>query len=143
MFVTVDVYYGESEQATLIPLSALYENPGTGATGVFVSESELNQEAVGSMSNGQGISLTNPVSFEFIPVEILARGRMRAGITGIEPDKWVVTIGQELLGTESAMARVRPVHWEWVHELQNLQRQDLLREVMQQQQAAIDSVVFE
>lgn len=34
MFVTVDVFYGESEQATLVPLSALYENPSTENTGV-------------------------------------------------------------------------------------------------------------
>lgn len=133
MFVTVDVYYGESEQATLIPLSALYENPATGATGVYISQSSLDQEPIG-VSNGG--SLTGPVSFEFVEVEILARGRMQAGISGIEPEKWVVTIGQELLGAESAMARVRPVKWEWVQHLQNLQRQDLLREVMQRQQEA-------
>lgn len=33
MFVTVDIFYGESENATLVPLSALYENPGSGETG--------------------------------------------------------------------------------------------------------------
>jgi RND family efflux transporter MFP subunit len=143
MFVTVDVYYGESRQATLIPLSALYENPGTGAMGVFVSSSDLNQETIGGMNDGQGqgVSLTAPVPFKFVPVEILARGRMRAGITGIEPEQWVVTIGHELLGTDSASARVRPVRWEWVHELQNLQRQDLLREVMQEQQEATKDTV--
>ncbi len=37
MFVTVDIFYGESEQATIVPLSALYENPATGITGVYVS----------------------------------------------------------------------------------------------------------
>ncbi len=46
MFVTVDVFYGESEQATLVPLSALYELPTTGATGVFVTEVAVDREAL-------------------------------------------------------------------------------------------------
>ena len=37
MFVEVDVAYGESRQATIIPLSAIYENPTTGARGVYVA----------------------------------------------------------------------------------------------------------
>ena len=37
MFVTVDVFYGESEQATLVPLSALYDNPTSGETGAYIT----------------------------------------------------------------------------------------------------------
>jgi multidrug efflux pump subunit AcrA (membrane-fusion protein) len=136
MFVTVDVYYGESEQATLVPLSALYENPGTGATGVYVCQDSLRAEPVSTMSDGRTVSLTNPVPFKFVPIEVIAQGRMNAGVSGVAPGSWVVTIGHSLLDTESATARVRPVHWEWVEQLQNLQREDLLREVLKRQQEA-------
>ncbi len=136
MFVTVDVFYGESEQATLIPLSALYENPSTGGTGVYVCQDSLRGESVNVMSDGQTASLTNPVSFKFVPVEVIAQGRMSAGVTGVAPGSWVVTIGHSLLDTESATARVRPVHWEWVEQLQNLQREDLLQEVLKRQHEA-------
>jgi HlyD family secretion protein len=136
MFVTVDIYYGESEQATLVPLSALYENPGTGATGLYVSEDSLQYEPVGS-STGENMVLTDPVSFKFIPVEVLAKGRMVAGIDGIDPGSWVVTIGQDLLGPDTGAARVRPVSWSWVEQLQSLQREDLLQEVMERQRAAM------
>ena len=36
MFVTVDVLYGESDRATLVPAAALWENPRTGVQGMFV-----------------------------------------------------------------------------------------------------------
>jgi len=133
MFVTVDVFYGESEQTTLIPLSALYENPLSGATGVYVSTDTLNRIPVEPLKEGGTGSLTDPLPFEFVPVEVVARGRMSAGIIGIEPGKWVATIGQDLLGGESGQARVRPVDWTWVEHLQNLQREDLLKELMQKQ----------
>jgi RND family efflux transporter MFP subunit len=136
MFVTVDIYYGESEQATLVPLSALYENPSSGVTGVFVSSDTLNREPVGAgtLGSDQAVPLTDPVLFEFVPVEVLAKGRMQAGIDGVEPGKWIVTLGQDLFGADSGTARVRPVKWEWVELLQNLQRQDLLQEIMERQQ---------
>jgi multidrug efflux pump subunit AcrA (membrane-fusion protein) len=143
MFVTVDIHYGESEQATLIPLSALYENPNTGETGVYVSEDTLNQEAVSvsSQNSGEGIALTNPISFEFVPVDIVARGRMQAGVRGVESGDWVITLGQNLFGGDSGSARVRPVEWGWVEQLQSLQRQDLMREIMREQQAAVGDTI--
>ena len=61
---------------------------------------------------------------------------MPAGIRGIEPESWVVTIGQDLFGGEAGTARVRPIDWERVEYLQNLQREDLLQEVMQKGQVA-------
>jgi RND family efflux transporter MFP subunit len=144
MFVTVDVHYGESEQATLIPLSALYENPVTGGIGVYVCRDSLRREAVNIMSDGQTASLTDPVAFKFVPVEVIAQGRMSVGVAGVSPGSWVVTIGHSLLDTESAIARVRPVHWEWVEQLQNLQREDLLQEVLKRQHdAGSDTVLSE
>jgi HlyD family secretion protein len=136
MFVTVDVRYGESEKATLIPLSALYDNPVTGVTGVYVCRDSLKNELISGWASDKTIKLSNPVSFEFVPIEVIAKGRMQAGIRGVEPGQWVVTLGQNLLGGESGNARVRPVNWDWVEQLQSLQRQDLLKEVMKQQQEA-------
>jgi len=138
MFVPVDIYYGESEQATLIPLSALYEHPATGVTGVYVSQVSLDREpvSIGEMNGGQSVPLTDPVPFEFVPVDVIAKGRMEAGIRGVEPDKWVVTLGQNLLAGESGNARVRPLKWSRVEQLQLLQRQDLMEEVIKRQQEA-------
>ncbi|UCG61622.1 MAG: efflux RND transporter periplasmic adaptor subunit [Candidatus Zixiibacteriota bacterium] len=133
MFVTVDIYHGESEKATLVPLSALYDNPLTGATGVYVSRDTLNRIPVEPTDIGRASSLTEPIPFEFVPVEVVAKGRMSAGIRGIEPGSWVVTLGQDLLGGESGDAKVRPVDWNWVEHLQNLQREDLLQEIIQDQ----------
>ncbi|MFZ0389299.1 MAG: efflux RND transporter periplasmic adaptor subunit [Calditrichia bacterium] len=140
MFVTVDVFYGESEEATLVPLSALYENPSTGTVGVYISRETLNREPVGAVNPDQPVNLTDPVPFEFKEVEVVAKGCMEAGVRDIEPGNWVVTLGQELLGAGSGVARVRPVKWNWVEQLQKLQRQDLLEEIMQRQQAASDTI---
>jgi multidrug efflux pump subunit AcrA (membrane-fusion protein) len=140
MFVTVDIFYGESEQATLVPLSALYENPITGATGVYVSNAVLDREPVGKLSSDQSIAFTDPVTFEFVAVDVIAKGRMEAGIRGVNEDDWVVTLGQNLLGGESGTARVRPVRWDWVEELQNLQRDDLMQDLIERQQAVNDTI---
>jgi HlyD family secretion protein len=137
MFVTVDVYYGESEQATIVPLSALYENPATGTTGVFVSSNKMLGEPISSSTVKGAIAVTKPVPFEFIEVDVLARGRMEAGINGVQPDDWVVTLGQNLLGSDSASARVHMVEWSYVEHLQNLQSQDLLKDIMDQQQGFV------
>ena len=137
MFVTVDVYYGESEQATLVPLSALYENPGTGVTGIYVTNDSLSGEAVDVQGGEDPISFTAPAVFEFVPVNVIARGRTVAGITGVEPGKWIITLGQDLLGGKPGEARVRKVDWKWVERLQHLQREDLLEEFMKRQQEAM------
>jgi RND family efflux transporter MFP subunit len=135
MFVTVDIYYGESEQATLVPLSALYENPVTGGTGVYVARDTLDRIPSEPLEISSGGNLTEPVPFEFVQVDVIAKGRMSAGIGGVDQGAWVVTIGQDLFGGQPGQARVRPVPWSRVEELQNLQREDLLQEVMQKQQA--------
>ena len=134
MFVTVEIFYGESEQATLVPLSALWENPATASVGVYVSVDSLVGEPMALVDDTHGGALTNPASFRFVPVEIVARGRMNAGVRGIGPGAWVVTIGQDLLGEDTARARVRRVKWERVEQQQELQREDLLEKVIQRQE---------
>jgi HlyD family secretion protein len=137
MFVTVDIFYGESESATLVPLSALYENPVSGVTGVYKTDDPLDKEPVAMMKDDKKMYLTDPVKFEFVPVEVLARGRMNAGIRGVDPDTWVITIGQDLLNGEGGDARVRKVDWSWVENLQNLQRQDLMLEIINKRQEGL------
>ena len=135
MFVTVDIFYGESEEATLVPLSALYENPLSGQTGVYITRAISDRE-VADIS-----VLTDPKQFEFIPVEVVARGRMEAGIRGINPGEWVITLGQYLLGGEAGQARVRPVKWAWVEKLQKLQREDLMQDMLKKLSSEPDSTI--
>jgi len=141
MFVTVDIFYGESEQATLVPLSALYEDPATGVAGVYITEATLNREPVVSVKTDNSVPLSDPVDFKFVPVDVIAKGRMEAGIRGIDSGKWVITLGQNLLGGEEGKARVRPVNWTWVERLQKLQREDLMEGlVKRQREVASDTV---
>lgn len=133
MFVPVDILYGESEQATLIPKSALYTNPATGQTGVYVASSIGSevQPVMDGESDELGL-MTEPVQMTFKEIEILATGRMDVGVTGVSSSDWVVTVGQNLLSRGKKQARVRTVTWERVLALQNLQREDLLNQVLEQ-----------
>ena len=138
MFVTADVFYGESQMATLVPRSALYENPDTGVEGVYVATS-LGLETQPEEPGEDGTApLTPPTPTRFQPVEVLAEGDQLVGLSGVEPDAWVVVVGQHLLSNQAqdgpAEARVRPASWERIAELQSLQRQDLLRQFMEKQQ---------
>lgn len=131
MFVTVDVLYGETEQATLVPASALWEDPRTGARGVYVVDGR-------GLAEGVPASLDvpeQPRGVELRPVEVLAEGRATVGVTGVQPGEWVVIVGQHLLARDGeATARVRPTSWERVLELQGLQREDLLQRFLDRQQ---------
>ena len=147
MFVNVAVSYGESQQATLVPTSALYENPNTGMQGVYVAPSlgeELQVPPRNTSEDGMG-PLVGPVPMQFRQVEVVAEGGQVAGVRGIEPDTWVVVVGQHLLedggggqGGEQQQgppqARARPVRWARIVDLQQLQQQDLLRQFMEKQQ---------
>ncbi|MCB0288169.1 MAG: efflux RND transporter periplasmic adaptor subunit, partial [Calditrichaeota bacterium] len=84
----------------------------------------------------QEIPLTDPVDFQFVPVEVVAKGRMEAGIRGVDPGNWVITMGQNLLAGNSGVARVRPVDWQWVAKLQHIQRQDLMEDVINRKKSA-------
>jgi RND family efflux transporter MFP subunit len=131
MFVTADILYGQSRQATLVPASALWEDPRTGARGVFVVES------AGLAEPGRdGAEIPpRPRSVAFRSVEVLADGRGTVGVGGVRPGEWVVTVGQHLLARDGGKAaRVRPTTWDRVLELQELQREDLLQSFLDRQQ---------
>lgn len=144
MFVPVDILFGESEQATLIPTSALYNDPNTGENGVFVATSLGSEITPVSDSSHSPTSppstMTEPTPVNFIPVDVIAEGRMELGVTGIESGQWVVTIGQDLLSEGREQARIRTMSWERVYKLQQLQREDLLEEIMQEDKKNSPSV---
>jgi len=140
MFVTVDILYGESEQATLLPASVLYEDPGSGVQGVYVaaslrSETPLREPVDYDENNPP--PLTEPTPMTFREVNVRARGRGLVGVDGVQAGDWVVTVGQNLLsgkGEERVSARARPVTWGRIGLLQELQDQDLLEQYMRKQQ---------
>ena len=140
MFVEVDVAYGESRQATIIPLSAIYEDPSSGARGVFVAPtlgSEISVEMPDSYSADDPPPLTPPTPTTFRNIEIIAEGQQTAGVRGIQPGDWVITVGQNLLSTageDRVQARVRPMPWSRLMALQRLQDTDLLYRVLERQQ---------
>lgn len=140
MFVTVDVFYGESEQATLVPTSALYEDPATGILGVVTAPSlglEIPVDEPESFDTDNPPPLMEATPMAFQPVEVLARGGDAVGIRGADPGSWVVVVGQHLLEgivNQRVEARARIVPWERVSSLQDLQDEDLLRQFMAKQQ---------
>jgi multidrug efflux pump subunit AcrA (membrane-fusion protein) len=139
MFVTVEVHYGESREATLVPASALWEDPRTGVRGVFVV-TETAGLAPSTPANPPAKATVDevpqePRSVKFRPVEVLADGRATVGVGGLEEGDWVVTVGQHLLARDGdTTARVRATTWDRVLELQDLQREDLLQSFLDRQQ---------
>lgn len=131
MFVPVDILYGESRQATIIPTSALYTDPNTGKEGVFIATSlGAEIEPAEQIDPQNPPPLTEPTSVTFQPVDVIAEGRLRLGVKGVEPGSWIVTVGQDLLSGSEGQARVRTSSWERILALQGLQRQDLLQRVL-------------
>lgn len=137
MFVTVDVLYGESEQSTIVPLSAIYRNQRTGQTGVYVATNFGMEADILEDMEDEGVpSLSNPTDVEFVEVEVIARGREAAGVAGIQSGDWVVTVGQNLIERDrSDRARVRPKSWNQIMAMQNMQPQDLLEQIMNRDSA--------
>ncbi len=131
MFVPVDVHFGESEQATLIPTSALYTDPNTGTEGVYIAPNAGSEIPLSI----EDANLSQPTGVEFVPITVLARGRMEVGVTGIESGTWIVSLGQDLLSEGREQARLKAVSWEHVTQLQSMQREDLLEQVMRQRAA--------
>jgi RND family efflux transporter MFP subunit len=145
MFVPVDIMFGESEQATLIPTSALYNDPNTGQSGVFVARSlgsEIQPVADSAEDGAAARSMTAPTPVKFQPVDVIAEGRMELGVNGVENGQWVVTVGQDLLSEGREQARVRTMSWDRIFMLQQLQREDLLREIMQDRDNASNNVTL-
>lgn len=159
MFVEVSVLYGTSREATLVPASAVWEDPGTGDRGVYVS-AEFGREHPGRVQLYPAAHAAGPISdkayaFRLVPVEVLAQGRGIAGVQGLEAGAWVASVGQNLLhreseddeaeaetgagesaapeSSEAPTARVRPTTWQSVLGIERLQREDLLHDFLAQQ----------
>jgi HlyD family secretion protein len=140
MFVTVDIFYGESEQATLVPVSALYDDPRTGTLGVFVASQAPPPASAGDAEDDgtRAGPQPEPVDVPFRPVDVRAEGAQTVGVSGVEPGEWVVVVGQHLLSNQARdnapRARLRAIEWDRILELQGMQRQDLLQQFMERQQ---------
>jgi HlyD family secretion protein len=139
MFVAADIATGKSEQATLVPTSALWEDPRTGVLGVYVVDRPATAGAAGTPGQTSG-----PHPVKLTPVEVKAEGRATVGVAGVAPGQWVVTIGQHLLAAAgsdgAASARVRTVAWERVLALQARQQEDLLARFLEKQQRLARSI---
>lgn len=122
MFVPVDILYGQSRTATLVPTSALFTDSNTGREGVYRLKTAPETEAEAELSK--------PVDVEFVPLNPIARGASEVAVAELTAGQWVVTLGQNLLATGRSQARVRSVTWDQVMDLQNLRREALLEEVM-------------
>lgn len=143
MFVNVDVYYGESRQATIIPNSALYEDPNSGAMGVFVATSLGLEIPVAEQTSADDLApLSEPTPIEFVEIDIVAEGHDLTGISGINENAWVITLGQHLLRGEKTQARVRVTAWDRLIAMQNLKREDLLEQFLEKQQEMARLGVF-
>jgi HlyD family secretion protein len=131
MFVPVDILYGQSREATLIPTSAVFNDPRTGAEGVYV----IGPPADGGSDDAAAAppfgALSEPRAADFRPVQIIARGEMTVAVSSVRAGEWVVTIGQDLLAAGRQSARVRAVTWDDVMALQGLSREGLLRTLLQ------------
>lgn len=138
MFVQVDVLYGDSDQATLIPISALFNHPITGEQGVYVANNlGLETKAIEQVDTSNLPPLSEPTSVEFKSVEVLAKGRMKAGVSNLKPGDWVITVGQDRLTGGVNQAKVRAVSWSRVLTMQELQQEDVLEEFIEGQKEQI------
>ena len=137
MFVTVDIMYGESEQATLVPLSAIYRHPRTGETGVYVApDFGAETDPVEEVDGENPPPLSQPTTVEFVGINVVAQGRETAGVVGVNGGDWIVTVGQNLLiNNESGMAKIRATSWNRIMNMQQMKPQDLLRDNMNERMA--------
>jgi multidrug efflux pump subunit AcrA (membrane-fusion protein) len=149
MFVTADLFYGESEEATVVPASAIYDHPITGEVGVYIATdmpagpvAEDAPEPVLAAADHQdragATARPEPRALRFQPVDVVAKGAQTTGIRGVDAGAWVVVVGQHLLAAQTGegppQGRVRRMAWDRILELQRLQRDDLLRDFMDRQQ---------
>lgn len=135
MFVSVDVLYGNTDQAVLIPNNAIYRHPRTGQEGVFVVEkpgSEFNPQAIDQ--EGAGPLLTTARSVSFKPLNIVAAGRMASGVRGVNEGDWIVVVGKELLANGRPEAKARLMSWDRMMDMQQAQSRDLF-DVIDKRQA--------
>lgn len=129
MFLPIDILYGDSQQATLIPTSAIFTDPNTGTESIYIMDTEeIDAPAI----NARPENLSTPLPVRLRTLNIIARGANEVAVADVEPGQWVVTLGQNLLSSDGrSQARARPVTWAHVLELQGLNREDLLTEVLE------------
>lgn len=138
MFVQVDVLYGDSDQATIVPISALFNHPITGEQGVYIANNlGLETEPVTQIDTEDLPPLSPPTAVTFKSVEVLAKGRMKAGVSNLKPGDWVITVGQDRLTGGINQAKVRAVSWSRVLTMQELQQEDVLEEFIEGQKEQI------
>jgi RND family efflux transporter MFP subunit len=125
MFVTVDVLYGQSEEAVLIPNSAIYRHPRTGVEGVFIMQPPPGDEFRSQAEVDGAPALTPAQPISFVAIDVIASGRMASGVRGIQQGAWVVTVGQNLLVGNATEARARLVDWQRMMTMQRMQSRDL------------------
>jgi HlyD family secretion protein len=144
MFVTVDVLYGESESAALVPNNAIYTDPALGQEGVWlarVDEARTPLEAGSGAEPPDALQPAGPVTVEFVPVEVIARGRLSAAVQGVDEGQWVVTVGHELLSrNDTGLAVIQPTPWEHIMRLQQMQTRDLLDLIQRKQGEAAETL---
>ncbi|HEX5048539.1 MAG TPA: efflux RND transporter periplasmic adaptor subunit [Gammaproteobacteria bacterium] len=141
MFVTVDVLYGQSEVGVLVPNNAIYHDPRDGREGIWLASVE---EALRPLEPGSGADVprseldpSGPVTVAFVPVRVVARGRLVTAVEGLAADDWVVTVGHELLANnDSGKAIVQPTPWEHILRLQQMQTRDLFDVIRRKQELA-------
>ena len=129
--------YGESEQATLIPLSAIYRHPRTGETGVYVApDFGAETDPVEQIDSTNPPPLSQPTMVEFVGIDVIAQGRETAGVVGVQGGDWIVSVGQNLLiNNESGAAKIRATSWNRIMRMQQMKPQDLLRDIMNERMA--------
>jgi HlyD family secretion protein len=140
MFVTVDVLYGESRLAALVPNSSIYRHPRDGREGVYATSllgagdgpDDPNRRALASLESS--LEPTGPLAVQFVPVDVVARGRLSSAIDGVDPGEWVVTLGHHLLSSsDSGQAVIQPTPWDHIMRLQQMQTRDLLNVIRERQ----------
>lgn len=130
MFLPVDILYGDSQQATLIPTSAVFTDRNTGTESIYILNTPITNKAEIKATPDK---LSAPIGVELRPIDIIARGLNEVAVSNLDEKTWVVTLGQNLLSSDGrSMARARPVSWAHVLELQSLNREDLLTDVLQE-----------
>ncbi|WP_083264352.1 efflux RND transporter periplasmic adaptor subunit [Pseudohongiella acticola] len=130
MFVNVDVLYGETEQAVLIPNSAIYRHPRTGVEGVYVMNAPGEElRPVADVDGAPAVSPPMPVSF--VAIDVIAAGRMASGVRGVNEGQWVITVGQNMLVGAISEARARLMPWDRIMEMQRMQSRDIFNIIEQ------------
>lgn len=127
MFVGVDIFYGDSDQATLVPNNAIYRHPREGFQGIYVAPSLGNELNFAYDPDQEIPQMVGPTEVEFRRIEVVARGRMVTAVRGVDPNTYIVTLGQNLLADGGGNARIRRVEWDHILDLQQLQSRDLIR----------------